>query len=458
MRPGYRFPLLIIGAAAFLAYLNSFKGVFQFDDYSVIIGFSGVHSFGAWLRDLPHGIRPLLKFTYMVNWTSGSGIFGFHLLNVLIHAANSVLAFFLVVKFLRRHPIANVSGRTIAVVAALIFALHPIQTEAVTYISGRSTSLMTFFYLSSILAYIHGIDTKNGLLIFLVSPLLFIMAAMTKETAVTLPLSLLLWRLTGQDRWGALALVRSQAVHWAILLCMLILFILHPNYGNMLEHNFDIRTLKENLLSQINGISYLLSKFVMINRMNIDPDLPVLSAWTFGLAAKATLLSTAILAGLLSVRRVPWLGFGLLWVFVHLLSTNSIVPREDIANDRQLYVSLIGMSLIMGSAIVMFQAALKKGQRLVQACLVAVLVALWISTIVRNHVYRSDIALWEDTRLKSPHKARVYNNLGTAYGFAERNEEARQAYLFALKLNPDYPLAKDNLAVLLRRDKYRNGK
>lgn len=88
-------PYLLLAGAVAVVYLNSFRGVFQFDDYNVIVDNGGVHIWGAYLAGLPREIRPLLKFTYTLNWTSGLGLFGFHLVNVGLHAANTVMLFFL---------------------------------------------------------------------------------------------------------------------------------------------------------------------------------------------------------------------------------------------------------------------------------------------------------------------------------------------------------------------------
>src|SRR5918912_982016 len=92
--------LFFILGLAFLAYVNSFRGAFQFDDFTVIVQNAGVHSFPAWLHDLGSGIRPLLKLTYLLNWLSGPGPAGFHAANLLIHLANTLLLYFLARKFL----------------------------------------------------------------------------------------------------------------------------------------------------------------------------------------------------------------------------------------------------------------------------------------------------------------------------------------------------------------------
>ena len=418
--------IILTGAVA-LAYINSFWGVFQFDDFNVIVYNPVVHSWQAWLSDVQAGgIRPFLKFYYYLNWVSGMGSQSFHLFNTGVHIINTILIYRLSLRLLPYH-------RKAAFIAALLFALHPVQTEAVTYISGSSTSLMAMFYLGSLLAY----ASRRWVLVYIASPLLFIMAVLTKEVALTLPLTLILW-----DCCCYKFSIKRQVVHWSLLFLILFLLLAHTGYNRFFNYAFGIRDLKENILSQINGVTYLMTRLILIFRLNIDPDLPVVSRWTGLLVAKGLFLSSLIFIGLISLRKRPVFGFCLLWFFLQLLPTNSVVPRLDIANERQLYLASWGTFLFIG-----IQA--ERLQRKHLFCVVIPLcLMLGLFTIARNHTYRSEIALWEDTIRKSPGKPRAYNNLGYAYFLSKRYEKAREAYLTALRLRPDYPLARNNLLAL----------
>jgi tetratricopeptide (TPR) repeat protein len=443
-----RYAPLLPAALACLVYLNSFGGTFQFDDYNVIVNNGAVYSWSAWSHDLSHGIRPVLKFTYVLNWTSGLGLLGFHLLNLLIHATNTVFVY-----FISRRITQDFSSEAPALFAALLFAVHPVQTEAVAYISGRSTSLMATFYLGSLLAYIRGSDAQGHFWSHGVSPVLFIMGLLTKEIAITLPAVLLLWELAFGERKQLGAILKRQIIHWGLFAFALFFLIAHPGYGPLLEYSFDIRSLRETLLSQINGVFYLLSKLIVPYSLNIDPDLPVMSQWTVLLVLKAGLLLALICAGLMSLKRSPVFGFGVLWFFIVLLPTNSLIPRLDLANERQLYLSSWGLFLVIAVACAKLQV--RAGKNWVYWTMAAVWVVLAGGTISRNQVYRSEIALWEDTASKSPHKPRAFNNLGYAYALAGRNEDAAKAYRKALYLNPDYKPARINLESLrktLERD------
>jgi protein O-mannosyl-transferase len=139
----------LLALAVSIAYANSFASVFQFDDFLAIVENPAVHSFPAWWADLVRGgIRPLLALSYLVNYILG-GLFGFHLFNVVLHFCNAVLIHALS-QLLRTASRGHTDAqRFIPWLTALLFAVHPMQVEAVTYITGRSSSLMSFFYLGS---------------------------------------------------------------------------------------------------------------------------------------------------------------------------------------------------------------------------------------------------------------------------------------------------------------------
>jgi len=438
------YPVLLLVGAVVVFYLNSFLGVFQFDDYNVIVDNGGVHTWGAYLAGLPRGIRPLLKFTYTLNWTSGLGLLGFHLVNVGLHAANAVMLFFLA----SRVGGPSVSGFA-ALLPALLFAVHPAQAEAVTYISGRSVSLMAFFYLGSLLAYLRGRERGSRLLLYLASPLLFLLAVASKEVALTLPFAMVLCEAARREKDGWRKTLRAQAVHWGLLAALAVVLLAHPGYGRLLEACFDIRGAGANLLTQVHGIGYLLSRLVMPHAMNIDPDLPVFSPGSPVPFPESLLLAALVAAGIFGLKNRSMAGFGILWFFLHLLPTNSFIPRLDVANDRQLYLASWGLFLAVAAGADLLRG--KWGARWVTAVATVLILALGGLTVSRNTLYRSEVALWEDTARTSPGKARAWNNLGYAYQQAGRLRDAEAAYLRALQVDPGYALARGNLRELKAR-------
>jgi hypothetical protein len=435
---------LIPGLAAAAVYVSSFSGVFQFDDYKTIVNYARAHSFASWLYFFSHHIRPLLKLSYTLNWISGSGLFGFHLFNLAVHIINTVLVYFITLRFLSRKeylPFVNA-----AFLAALLFGLHPIQTEAVTYISGRSVSLMTMFYLGSMLAYIKGTEAESHGLVYLLSPLLFILAVLTRETALTLPLALVLWEACcREEEWGSGRVFRRQAVHWGIFILIAGAVLMHYKYEELLSFSYGLRGIRENLLSQFNGLGYLLSRLIMINGLNVDPDIPAFSLWSLPVIMKAIFLTCLFILSLLNFKTRRWISFGILWFFLHLIPTNSIIPRLDIANERHMYLPACGLFIIIAVGIEKIRMSLNERRQVFHGAILALLIVLGCFTWARNNDYRSEAAFWEDAVLKSPNKARCFNNLGFAYELEGRYKEAKDAYGRAADIDPDFKLAKNNL-------------
>jgi hypothetical protein len=422
-RPGFRRgavrTALAVAGVAFVAYLPSLAGVFHFDDYNVIVNYPTVHSWQALLERAGGGVRPLLKASYTLNWTLGGG---FSLLNIALHATNAALLF-LVGEVLFKE-------RRAALVAALLFALHPAATEAVTYISGRSSSLMAAFYLGALLAYLRGER--------LVSAALFVLAVATRETAVTLPAALLLCELCRAERPAWREIVRRQWIHWALLLAGGVFLLFNQRYFDLVAYGFAERSLADNLLTQVGGISYLVLRLVSLHGYNIDPALPTLTEWTPRLAFQALALALLLAIGIMSLRARPWLAFGVLWFFLQLAPTNSIVPRIDVANDRQLYLASWGL----------FLALCVQLRNVRPLPTVAMLMVFAAASILRQLDYRSEIALWESSVALAPWNARGHNNLGYAYQVAGRPEDARREYLAALLLDPGHEKARFNLMFL----------
>ena len=430
----------ILAVAVLLAYFNALGGVFQFDDYNVIVDNPAVHSLAAWFDSMP-GIRPLLKYSYALNWTLNAGPFGFHLFNVVVHLVNSVLVY----QVLRALSEERNEAAWAPLASALLFALHPVQTEAVTYVVGRSVSLMALFYLFSVLAWLRADRAANPAACRALSAGLFGAALLVKETAVTLPFALLLLDAVGaRHRFTARQMLHRQRWHWLVLVCGLLVIAASPTYRHLLDVSLSARSVSDNLLTQAGAVCYLAGQLVRPWNMNADPELPVLTAMTpLGFLQVVAIVAIAGFA-LRNLRQRTWLALAVLWFLLHLLPTNSMLPRLDVANDRQLYLASIGIFYAIGIGV---QKLMGRATRRWLAGAIAglALLGLGVATVQRNQVYGSSVAFWEDAAMKSPHKPRVANNLGYAYQQAGRLSEAKLAYQQAIELDPDYWRARINL-------------
>lgn len=449
--PGLR-KAALLGVPVLLAYLNSLAGSFQFDDFNVIVNNPVVHSLDAWWADLGRGIRPMLKLSYAANWMLGPDALGFHLFNVGIHLANTVLVYALTRLLIEGYGAAlSHHAPAAAVIAALLFGLHPAQTEAVTYISGRSSSLMATFYLGAMLCYVAASLRERAGLLNALSASLFALALATKESAICLPLALLAWEASRPRPWDWKRVAQRLSMHAIVLVAGTVLLLNHPVYGDRLIPDLNWQTLYVNLLTQIDAVNYLVARLVALYPLNIDPDLRAVTVWSPRLALAAIFLLSLIALGIWALRRRPWWGFGALWFFVQLLPTNTLLPRLDLANDRQLYLAGIGVFVALGVEVELMRARISIARRWVRPLVAALLIAFGGLTALRNLDYTAEIRLWNQTAGVSPHKPRVFNNLAYAYSAAGCLQQAEAAYREALRLNPDYALARENLTSLLER-------
>jgi hypothetical protein len=434
-----RSPLQIQGWLAVLfvlAYARSFTGAFQFDDFNVIVDLAAVHSLQGWWADVGQGIRPLLKLSYTLNWTSGWGVFGFHALNLLIHVATVFLVYrlsqeFLVARnLLRRLPL-------VPLLSATLFALHPANTEAVTYISGRSSSLMTLFYLSGLLVYATQPSGQGPWRARLLVPWFFVMAMAVKESAVTFALALFLWDRACGVPWKVS--LRKGWTSWATLLLAAAYFLWNDAYRASVERSASFNSLTGNAATQVQALVYLFRQWALPLWLNMDPDLAVQRDFSLAMPGLGFLFALLLVTGL-TWRKRPWIGFSLAWALLHLLLLYLFVPRLDVANDRQLYLASWPLCLAL-----VIELLLCLPQRTTATVVTALLLGCAMLTVLRNQDYQSEVALWEQTVRVSPGKSRVHGNLGYAYQLAERPVQARLEYLQALRLDPDNVKARLNL-------------
>ena len=423
--------------AACLAYGNVIVTPFQFDDYNVIVHFPGVQSWEAWQQGLSHGIRPLLKASYTLDWTLGLGAAGFHLSNLLIHLLNSWLVYRLSRHFCAYH---RDLPDALPLFVALLFVLHPAHSEAVSYISGRSSSLMSLFYLLGLLAYTHGRQHASVLHLHLFTPLPFIAALLCKEIAVTFPFALLLWErfaLDARQNW-----FKAQWTSWIMLLAAALLFLFSETFQSHMLRSAQFNTLGGNLATQANGMLWLLQQWTLPLWLNIDPELPLYRSLSAAPLPVLAVLILGIAAWWLRKQR-PWWSFALAWAMLQLLPLYILLPRLDIANERQLY--LVGWPLALALSIELFRQLKADHARL---ALLALLLAAGLLTALRNLDYRSEITLWQATAQQSPDKARVHNNLGYAWFLAGNKDEARHEFQRSLELDPRHVEAAGNLLKL----------
>jgi len=423
--------LIILVAAVLVAYANAFSASYQFDDFAVILAHPSARSLAGWWHALP-GIRPLLKLGYALTFDLGGGAVAIHATNIAIHAANACLLWALWRRWLPR--LAPSLGRVEATawLAAVLFALHPATTEAVTYASGRSISLAATFVLAAVLADDAARERPSRRTLAWIGPVLFALALAVRETALVMPAIPLLRAWARGDPLRAT--LRSLSPYALVLAAAALAAIATPGYHVFFGVSLSTRPLAGQAMGQLLAHAYLITHS-LAGATNIDPDLRVPTAWSATLSASLLLLATLVATMLAARRRVPWLAFAIGWYFLQLAPANSLLPRLDLANDRHVYLALAGPMLAL--ACVLARAAGRAHGRVPAGVAACVLCATFaVATWKRNADYRSEVALWQATVRDSPRKARAWLNLGYAYRLDGDAPRAASAYRCALALDP----------------------
>lgn len=417
--------LIIIAFAVWLPCLNA---PFLFDDYNVIVHFKPVHSFLAWWQHLP-AIRPLLKLSYVLNWQISQQAFIFHAFNLLIHLFNTWLGYVIIKRLWPQYHF-------LAAWIALVWCLHPLQTEAISYISGRSMALSSSCLLIALYLISKPISQNTAYL----TALICLVALLIKETSWIFPiiLAMILW-LRGET------ITQIKTLLWPsfiliILTCLVLIYFSY--YQKLLLFSLQSRSINQQLLAQSIAYPYFFSVIFSL-QPNIDPDLLIPPTWHIqSMLTLSVLLGGFFIATWRIFRYRCWYGGAILWFLFCLIPSNSIIPRLDIANDRHLYLALWSMASLW---VIGIYYLLPRANHII---LTLSLICLAWFTLVRNMDYQSEVALWSRTSQQSPNKSRVWNNLGVACQQQANFECAEYAFLNAVRLDANNLTAANNLYFL----------
>jgi hypothetical protein len=428
--------LVAVGAA----WVDSFGGRFQHEDFDAVLNAPQATSLAAWLAAQPSPF-PLLSLSYALNHVCGAGLAGYHAVNLLIHAINAVLVYAVLRRLTHREDIVFRDQRLAAFLAAAVFALHPAQVEAVTYVSGRSMSLGTLFALLSILLWLRGREYEDLRDLHLRSPLAMAVGLLAAGFVAVVPLALLLVARLQAARgpWQRYAL-RESAVHWLLAVAAVGIGAYTSRESLPALANVDAQDLLAAEAAQAQSLAAVAANLVRIDRLNADPAPATALAPDAANLAVAGAVGLLFVFGLLAVPRRPVLAFSVLWFFAWFVPA---AAETGTVHDRHLHVAMIGPAL--GVARVL----LRLTPRFVQWALVAVLLAgLGTATFQRNVVYADEIAYWRDAADKAPHNARALARLGHALALACREADATRALQAALEHEPQHAQAAADLEAL----------
>jgi hypothetical protein len=426
--------------ALFQVYEPALRGPFVFDDQ--YLPFTDHQGARAPFRNWISGLRPLLMASFWVNYRlSELEPVSYHVLNVLLHLVNGILVWVVVRRLLKR---AGTTGRLrelLAVFAAGLFLLHPVQTESVAYVASRSETLSVMFFSAALALFLCRRSEAVSWLVAAGVLALFGAAVSTKEHTAVLPALLLLTDYF----WNPGFSLRGIGRNWRLYVPMAAAGLLAGRWTLRVLHASDTAgfgvpefTWQEYFFTQCRVVWRYVRLFFLPYGQTIDYDLPISRTLfshgaVFGLAGLVVVAATAFIWR----RRYPLASYGVFVFLLLLAPTSSVIPILDPIAEHRLYLPMVGLLLV----VLEFLRRWKISRRGLAATLAGLLLIAGALSYQRNKVWGGSIALWEDAVAKSPGKGRAQSQLAFAYFVEGRCQEALQHYDATARLMPvDYRL------------------
>jgi tetratricopeptide (TPR) repeat protein len=451
-QPGPRtIPILCcvgIAAATIAAYSGSLGGAFLYDDVDSVLANPTLRHLSTALRP-PAGLtvsgRPVLNLSFAVNYAlSGTAVWGYHALNLAIHLASALLLFGIVCRTLELKGAATPAGPRLgaAFAVALLWALHPLQTESVAYVVQRAESLMGFFYLLMLYAFIRLVAPGGSAAWGAVSVAACLLGMGVKEVMVTAPLVVLIYDATFVAPTLRGALRKRGALYTAYGACWIPLAFLVAGTG--------ARGGSAGFGSGVPWWAYMLTQFhavVHYLRLALWPH-PLVGDYGRILAGNPLEVSLCALLVLALVawtwvllrRRSPF-GFVGAWFFLILAPSSSVVPiSTEIMAEHRVYLSLAAVM-----ALIVLALSRMLGRRAFCSAVALLALAYGVLTWRRVRVYGSSLTFWSDVARKVPGNAGAWNNLGIILAEKGDQQGAIGNYRRALEVAPTYAYAHYNL-------------
>ena len=449
----------------FLIYSSSLEGPFVLDDGSNIkdnpairltrLSWSGLIDAAS---KSPLSNRPLAYISFALNYYHHSyRTVGFRLVNILIHMSAGLFLFLFIKTTLGLPALASrfENSRWLAYITVLIWLVHPLHIQSVTYIVQRMNSMSSMFYVLSMLCYARARLTQSPIFKWLLAAACLmsgILALGTKETAATLPCFILLYEwFFFQDlsrEWLKRQLPFLIGVFILLVGVSLIYLGDHPFAKILSRYEFRNFTLTQRVLTEFRVVILYLSLLIYPhpNRLNLDYDFPLSHSLIDPLT---TLLALVAIIGLLTwslclAKKDRLISFCLLWYFGNLVIESSIIGLELVFEHR---TYLPSMMIVLMAAILTDRYLRSNILKIATVCAIALVFSAW--TYERNIIWSNPVSLWSDVVKKSPQKVRAHNNLGNALKNQGKIEEAIAHFNKALQINPGYAKAHNNLGTAL---------
>ncbi len=456
-------PLLVV-AAGLAAYHNSFDGEFLLDDRQNIVENEVIRQLTPISGLLTHRRRPVVNVTLAVNYALGDlDTWGYHAFNLSVHLLAALALYGVVHRTLltkRMRPRFGHAAHWYALAVSLLWVVHPLTTQSVTYIVQRAESMMGLFYLLTLYCVLRAAASPRRAWWYPGAVAACALGMGSKAVMVTAPVTVLLFdivflagspRRALQRRWPLyLGLVATWGVLIATGVVRGVLFPA-PDVTSRVGFGYEGLTPWTYLLTQSKVILHYIRLSVWPHPLCLDYGWRTIQSISeVAVAVLAIILLLACTVWALVRRR--WTGFAAAWFFIILAPTSSFIPIKDVAFEHRMYLPLAGVvALCVGCIHQLLSWTLDRANRssvrpIVAACMLAVATAaLGLTSVHRNADYHDEVTMWRDVVAKQPGHTRARYNLGVFLFDDKQYAEAEAQFAAVLKLNPGHVQAHNNL-------------
>ncbi|MGD8992282.1 MAG: tetratricopeptide repeat protein [Desulfobacterales bacterium] len=462
--------VLLFFIVGFSIYSNTLESPFQLDDFHRIkknpdiqlTELSVKNVLKAAFGQKSATARPVGNISFALNYYFHKyDVWGYHVVNIIVHILTGIILYAFIKATLALPSVQLKDNQIygIAFFAALLWLVHPLQTQSVTYIVQRLNSLAAMFYVLSLWFYLKGRLAKEGQrnwLWFACAGLAWVLALGCKQIAATLPFFVFLYEWYFFQDCSAKWLKRNLKYVFLLLFLFGLVALLYiglkpvEKMASIGDYGRKEFTFLQRVLTQPRVVIYYLSLIFLPqpSRLNVDYDFPL----SYSLANPiTTLLSLGAIIGLLTLafflaKRERLISFCILWFFGNLVIESSIIPLAIIFEHRNYLPSMMVCLII---ALLVYRYLKIEWLRIGLLCLVVLVLAVW--TYQRNRVWQSPLTLWTDVVEKSPNKVRAQTNLGFALVKNGEIDEGIEHYHKALQINPNFLEAHNNLGAALSK-------
>ncbi len=443
----YCVALILLALLIFPVYANSIHASWQMDDKPNILDNERLHidnlmpetlyqTFIAYPGTVKKLYRPFACFTFALNWYFGKDDpVGYHWINIIIHVLTAFVLF-LITKGLFNTPMLEGKYKPeeiyfVSLLSASLWAINPIQTQAVTYIVQRMTALAALFYLLGLFLYLQARFTpinSRKVIYFSGCTLSFLCSFSSKENAAMFPLALILLEIAFFDfSLRTMFQKTSQTLLLCLGILILLVFLLYYSKGDpfffLKGYAHRSFSFMERILTQPRVLLFYLSLifYPLPQRLSIDHDIPLsqslMHPWT---TLPSILIVFALFGiGVILLKKRPLIGFAVLFFFLNHLIESSVIALEIIFEHRNYLPSAF---LFLPVALLIHHSIrhLKKigwASVAVIAFTVLLLINLGIGTHIRNMAWATNVSLWEDAAKKAPGNSRPLVNLAIELGW-----------------------------------------